>query len=54
MFRENFFWRNLFGILDERLSCGVCAELELLDVAADPLRRFIGIERYFAALTRLA
>ncbi len=53
MYKKNFFWRNLFGIIDEGLSCRVCAELELFDVAADALRRFIRIERYFAALARL-
>ena len=53
MYKKNFFWRNLFGIIDKRLACRVCAELELFDVAMDALRRFIGIERYFAALARL-
>ena len=53
MYKKNFFWRNLFGIINERLACRVCAELELFDVAADALRRFIGIECYFAALARL-
>ena len=40
-------------MIDERLACRVRAELELFDVAADALRRFIGIERYFAALAQL-
>ena len=53
MHEKNFFWRNPFGIIDERLSCRVCAELELFDVAADALRRFIEVERYFAALAHL-
>ena len=53
MHKKNFFRRNSFSIIDERLACAVCAELELLNVAADALRRFIGIERYFAALARL-
>src|SRR6476660_169779 len=54
VYKKNFFWRKLFGIIDKRLACRVCAELELFDVAADALRRFIGIECYFAALARLA
>ena len=53
MYKKNFLWRNLFGIIDQRLACRVCAELELFDVAADALRWFIGVERYFAALARL-
>src|SRR2546423_7660894 len=35
--------------MDKRLACRMCAELELFDVAADPLRRFIGIKRHLAA-----
>ena len=53
MHEKNFFWRNPFSMIDERLACRVRAELELLDVAADALRRFIGVERYFAALAHL-
>ena len=53
MYKNNFFWRNLFGVINQRLACRVCAKLELFDVAADALRRFFGIEGYFAAGARL-
>ena len=54
MDKKNFFRRNPFSIIDERPACAVCAKLELLNVAADALRWFVGVERHFTALSRLS
>ena len=43
MHEDNFAWRNVFGVFDQRFTRRVCTELELFDVAANALGRFIGI-----------
>src|SRR5215471_18285166 len=53
MHEQNFVWRSFRGVMDEGLASRMCAELELLDVAADLLPRFIGIKRYLAAYARV-
>ena len=42
--KNNFARRQSFGVIDERLARGVCAELKLFDLAADALGRLVGVK----------
>jgi lipid-binding SYLF domain-containing protein len=44
MHKNNFGGRKFSGVIDERLACGMRAELKLVDIAADALGRFVGVE----------
>ena len=54
MHEHDFLRRKFFGIGNERFTRCVRAELKLFDVATHPLRRLIGIERYFRARLHIA
>ena len=51
--RTIFLGDNLFGIIDQRLTRGVRAELELFDIAADALGGLSGSRAILASLSRL-
>ena len=48
MHKNNLAGRKFFGVFDQRLARSVRAELELLNVAANPLGRFVRIKSNLA------